>query len=258
MRNGPPKAALVDELSLTYPDSDFIQNLTASFARAGYSFDYYGPDKFTVDMFQNLPVQGYSVLIIRAHTAGPTIITSEPYSTSKYVYQQLVGQVGAAKISNQQAYFTISTEFVRQALHGKFHHATVILMGCSEAGQRQAFANAFVERGARYLVGWDSSVSGTYTDTSTATVVSALIQGKTIEASVGLIAEPDPTYHGRLGLIDWKTVAQQRISVLFQDIALISAIAVLLVFGPMVVFVVPRIAGSFPHPKIGRKHRPSK
>jgi hypothetical protein len=76
--SGQPRAALVDELSVTYPDPSFIQNAMTTLSSAGYTVEYLGPIRAGVQSFQDLPRGGYTLVIIRAHTAGSTIITSQP------------------------------------------------------------------------------------------------------------------------------------------------------------------------------------
>src|SRR5712692_1858814 len=71
------RAALIDELSVQYSDPGFLKNATKSLETAGYAVDYYGPDKFTVGLFRDLPTKGYGIIIVRAHTAGQSIVTAE-------------------------------------------------------------------------------------------------------------------------------------------------------------------------------------
>jgi hypothetical protein len=132
------KAALIDSLSLSDPDPSFVWNVTRSLSSVGITVDYYGPSQVTVGLFRNLPSQGYRMLIIRSHTATffgvPTslsIVTSEPYTKSRYVYEQLVGQVAPAVVRPGNTYFAITPSFVRDAMQGNFWGTVVIQMGCS-------------------------------------------------------------------------------------------------------------------------------
>src|SRR5439155_1437883 len=48
------RAVLIDGLSVSYPDPSFTNNVTKTLSSVGYTVDYNGPDKFTVDTLANL------------------------------------------------------------------------------------------------------------------------------------------------------------------------------------------------------------
>src|SRR2546427_8417601 len=64
------KAAIVDQLSGTFPNPSFDDNAKAALAGAGYTVDHYSTDQVTVDFFASLPSRGYGLIIIRAHSTG--------------------------------------------------------------------------------------------------------------------------------------------------------------------------------------------
>lgn len=110
----PPKAAIVDQLSLRQPNPAFVQSATATLEQAGYSVDYYPGDQVTVDFYRNLPTHGYELVVVRGHSAVPRkdlalpadvpqdildrvmaavgddvlLFTSEPYSETAYLDEQ--------------------------------------------------------------------------------------------------------------------------------------------------------------------------
>jgi len=235
------RAVLVDGLSVSYPNPSFTNNVTKTLSSVGYAVDYIGPDKFTVDTFANLPSQGYSLVIIRAHTAHSAIITSELYSSSKYVLEQLAGHVSPATIGTPVQYFAVEAQFISSASHGRFQNAIIVLMGCGDSGDRMTFASAFADRGARYMIGFDNSVSAQYTDSATLTLVSALAHGNTVQESVNVASSPDPVYHGQYGFVEASSVMQQRTEILLSQLALFATFGLLLVFGPLSVFLVPKL-----------------
>jgi hypothetical protein len=211
------KAALIDSLSLSDPDPPFVSNLTRTFSSAGIALDYYGPSQVTVGLFRNLPSQGYRMIIIRSHTATffgvPTslaIVTSEPYTKSKYVYEQLVGQIAPAVVRPGNTYFAITPSFVRDAMQGNFWGSVIIQMGCSTLQGHHAIATAFMVKGASAFVGWDDSVGSSYTDLTTKNFVSSLVHGHVIGEAVASAGGPDPTYNGRLSFLDPATVSHDR------------------------------------------------
>src|SRR3989454_4140072 len=124
------RAVLIDGLSVSYPDPSFTNNVTKTLSSVGYTVDYIGPDKFTVDTLANLPSQGYGLVIIRAHTAHSAIITSEPYTSSKYVFAQLAGHVSPATIGTSAEYFAVAAQFISSESHGRFQNSIIVLMGC--------------------------------------------------------------------------------------------------------------------------------
>src|SRR5881398_825409 len=168
------RAVLIDGLSVNNPDPSFTDNVTRTLSSVGYTVDYIGPDKFTVDTLANLPSQGYGLVIIRAHTAHSAIITSEPYTSSKYVFAQLAGHISPATIGTPVEYFAVAAQFISSESHGRFQNSIIVLMGCGDPGDRETFGAAFADKGAGYLIGFDNSVSAQFTDSETSTLVSAL------------------------------------------------------------------------------------
>jgi len=235
------RAVLIDGLSVSYPDPSFTNNVTKTLSSVGYSVDYIGPDKFTVDTFANLPSQGYSLVIIRAHTANSAIITSEPYASSKYVFEQLAGRVSPATIGTPVEYFAVTAQFISSESHGRFQNSIIVLMGCGDPGDRATFGAAFVDKGAGYLIGFDNSVSAQFTDSETSTLVSALAHGNTVQESVGLASGSDPVYHGQFGFVVASSVLQQRTVNLLSQLSLFVTFGFLLLFGPLSVFLVPKL-----------------
>src|SRR5947208_13541827 len=235
------RAVLIDGLSVSYPNPSFTNNVTKTLSSAGYSVDYIGPDKFTVDTLANLPSQGYGLVIIRAHTAPSAIITSEPYTSSKYVFAQLAGNVSPATIGTPVEYFAVAAQFISSESHGRFQNSIIVLMGCGDPGDRETFGAAFADKGAGYLIGFDNSVSAQFTDSETSTLVSALAHGNTVQESVSLASSPDPVYRGQFGFVVASSILQQRTVNLLSELSLFAIFFIILVFGPLSVFLVPKL-----------------
>ncbi len=64
---GPPKAAIVDQLSLTVPNPDFARDARATLEQAGYEVDYYPGEDVTVDFDRQFPFLNYDVIVFRSH-----------------------------------------------------------------------------------------------------------------------------------------------------------------------------------------------
>ena len=114
-------------------------------------------------------------------------------------------------------------------------------MGCGDPGDRATFGAAFVDKGAGYLIGFDNSVSAQFTDSETSTLVSALAHGNTVQESVGLASGSDPVYHGQFGFVVASSVLQQRTVNLLSQLSLFVTLGFLLLFGPLSVFLVPKL-----------------
>lgn len=203
------KAAIVDQLSLTFPNQTFIQTVTNILEQANYTVDYYSGSQVTVDFYRNLPTHGYSLTLLRVHStalerqgqkfvSSPVFLfTNENYSTSAYVYEQLTDQLGRGSYTMPLPpyYFAIAPGFVTSSMNGRFQNTTIIMMGCQSLNN-PTMAEAFVEKGATACIGWNSSVSADRTDQATAYLLQHLIaQKETIKQAVdGTLKEvgPDP------------------------------------------------------------------
>jgi len=206
------KAAILDHLSLTMPNQTFVDTATSILQQAGYSVDYYQGEKVTVDLFRNLPTYGYSIVILRVHSGANAdlkavgFFTAEPYSTTKYLYEQLDGQLvkiyyNATSDGGNQEYFGINKNFIEKSAKGTFPNATIIMMGC-EGLAFPDMAKAFVGKGAKVYVGWSGPVSGSHTDEATICLLQHLVlKNETIRQGIeNTIREvgTDPAYQSQL------------------------------------------------------------
>ena len=238
------RAAIIDELSLTYDDAYFIQNVTQSLRSSGYSVDYYSPDQVTVELFRNLPSRNYGLILVRSHTASTAgIITGEPYSQNRYVYEQVSDQLvrGVVPLSGQ-TYFAVEAGFVGSEMQGRFPDSTIVLMGCGGLQSSHKLAEAFIDKGARFFVGWTSSVSAAQTDITASVLVHELARGGTVNNAVGIADQyPDTVYNSHLAYLSWDQVSSQQLDMFLYAVTSWSIVAVLLVFGPALVILIPRL-----------------
>ncbi len=216
-----PRAAIVDQLSLTVPNPAFVEDATATLETAGYAVDYFPGEEVTVDFYRELPKHGYDLVIVRAHagqvktvnssgdvveTWGSALFTAEPYSKWRYTDEQReLNLLSVAYYSFRNApedqYFAILPEFVASSMKGDFDGASVILMGC-EVLTDPELAQAFVDKGAGAVVGWDGTVSASHTDAATLNMLEHLVlEDLSLEAAAQLAASevgPDPFYGSTL------------------------------------------------------------
>jgi hypothetical protein len=209
------KAVIVDQVSLTFPNQTFIETAASALTGAGFTVDYFSGENVTVDFYRTLPTRGYGVVILRVHSAGYAVsgmrslelqlFTSEPYSETRYVPEQLRDEVGMVLYSSAQlpseAYFGIGPNFVQQCMKDKFEGTIIILMGCDGLDGTQ-MANAFIEKGARTYISWNGSVSESYADQATIQLLQHLVaEGQTVKQAVENTMKevgPDPAYNNTL------------------------------------------------------------
>ncbi len=213
--SGPPRAAIVDQLSLTSPNPGFVEAATETLEQAGYVVDYYPGEQVTVDFYRNLPTHGYDLLIMRVHAARrpevlasklpdeASLFTSELYDRTKHVDEQ--NDLRLVKVSYyegaKEVYFGIRSDFITSSMKGNFDGATIVLMGCDTTRGR-AMAEAFLQKGAKAVVGWSDLVSAVHTDEATERLLQKVtLDGlPTAEAVEQTMEEvgPDPSFGSTL------------------------------------------------------------
>jgi hypothetical protein len=217
-QSGPPKAAIVDQLSLTYPNPSFRDQAAALFQQAGYEVDYFPGEEVTVDFLRNLASRHYKYLILRVHStvelreAGGAVsrdetflFTGEPYSRTKYADERLAGYLVRTHYSEDDPsyYYGIAPSFIASKMKGSFDGATVILMGCDSLSSDSA-ARAFVSKGAKVVIGWTGGVSADHTDAATERLLDYLLmESRTPSDAVAQTMTevgPDPSYGSKLVL----------------------------------------------------------
>jgi hypothetical protein len=206
--------AIVDQLALYYPNHVFIDNAVNYSKAAGFSADVIQGESVTVDFYKQLPTKGYRLIVLRTHsssvyrgsssTQGVFLFTAEPYSETKYVLEQTQGIVKICTTDNKTEYFAIGPEFVRNTalgMKGRFQNTVILITGCQGLNDTR-LAEAFIERGASVIVGWDQPVDLTHTDNATTHLLQDIfLKNFTIKQAVddtmNNVGE-DPTYKSRL------------------------------------------------------------
>jgi len=194
--------ALIDQLASQYPDPSFVEAVRSETVSFGLRFDYIGPNGATVDYFANLPRYDYSLVIMRIHgsvVGAPILATSEKYKQDSHIAEQIWDRIGAVKI-NDTLYFALEAPFVTYEMCGRFPGTMILVMGCD--GFDKAFGDAFVQRGASALIGWDKAVTVAHTDSAFEQLVKLLLAGGTVSGSVQSVMDslgPDPQTGSSLG-----------------------------------------------------------
>jgi hypothetical protein len=183
----PPTAVIVDQLSLTFPNPDFVERVTALFEQDGYAVDYVPGEAVTVEFYRTLAEQGYDYVLLRVHSAQlqdlwrgryhdeAVLFSSDQYSPELYRDEQWDLELTWAYTGRgAPEYFSITANFIERAMAGNFAGATVVMMGCGGLDTERT-AQAFVRRGAGAVVGWDGFVSADHTDEATALLIEKLL-----------------------------------------------------------------------------------
>ncbi|MEX0785178.1 MAG: hypothetical protein WD939_00935 [Dehalococcoidia bacterium] len=125
---GPPKAAIVDQLSLTFPNEDFSSEATGLLEAAGYEVEYIPGEQVTVDFYRTLPQRDYDFVLLRSHagryesngvqTEDAPLFTSEFYSQTRHLDDQRANRLTISlyedeRLNDDNAYFSIPAEFVQ-------------------------------------------------------------------------------------------------------------------------------------------------
>jgi len=215
---GPLRAAIVDQLELTVPNPEFVASGTSILEEAGYAVDYYPGKEVTVEFYRSLPARGYDLIILRTHSGlvaredGPgftdkaVLFTANPYNPQTDLARLRVDDRPrlasvAYEVRVPPFYLGIKPEFVAESMQGDFDGATVILMGC-DLLRGKSMAEAFIQRGAGEVVGWDRSVTAEHTDAATERLLQHMVVDglSTKEAVARTMQElgPDPAFDSQL------------------------------------------------------------
>jgi hypothetical protein len=206
------KAAIVDQLSTTYPNDNFNNEVTAMLKSYGFQVDVYQGNQVTVSFYQNLPSRGYKLIILRTHSGmmqspqssqqAVSLFTNEPFNPLKHLLEQLNHQLMKVQVDdNSPLLFGIPPNFITENVKGNFDNAVVIVSGCSGLYEDN-LAQAFVQKGASAFLSWDGSVNLDYVDNATIDLVKNLTSSdssleKAVSDTMAAIG-PDPAFKSYL------------------------------------------------------------
>ncbi len=208
--DGPLRAAIVDQLALTFPNQLFREEATETLEAAGYEVEYIPGELVTVDYYRELATHDYDLIVLRIHAARnetdddgkliqlAELFTSERFSEAQHVYEQETGQIGAVYYDDpEETYFGIGPRFIVDSMIGEFDGTTIVMMGCNGLVSEQ-MAEAFVRKGAGSFISWNDLVSVDHTDTATLNLLDQLLVENlsSSDAAAATMAEvgPDPYY----------------------------------------------------------------
>jgi len=197
--DGPPKAAIIDQLYDEMPNENFHQKATEYLEAAGYEVDIFTTKDVTVDFYKNLPTMNYKYVVLRSHSIGSDgssddsvkLFTGERYTEDKYIMEQLSGyvkkgtplldvafvvgtqdsskwlevngtrilKVKAEVIDQTRDKYFVITPKLVEELMVGKFSGTTFVLGGCETLSNTSLAKPLIERGASLVVGWDDSVS---------------------------------------------------------------------------------------------------
>ncbi len=212
--SGPPRAGIVDQLSLTFPNPDFIDEATAILEAADYVVEYFPGEEVTVDFYASLPDRDFDMILLRTHSdrlvgewqgepVDETILfSSEPWDDDKYLEEKANKRITSARyFQGCERLFGISPDFVEDSMKGNFDGALVIAMGCDATGSSRT-AESFINKGAEAFIGWNELASATHTDLATESLLRHLVEDdlSAQEAVAQTMSDvgPDPAYNSEL------------------------------------------------------------
>jgi hypothetical protein len=205
---GPPKAAIIDQLSSSlltdssrHVNQTFVSTAEALLYTHFPEVDYYS-DNATVESYRDLPSMGYKLILWRAHSAVDesdgyiAISTSENNATSNYP-QYANGELTLCKIENDpKFYFAITPKFIADVMTGSFQDTVIILMSCNGLGQGYTkTAEALEEKGALVIISWDEWIESNDNDNAIALLLNYLLNDNyTIGQAVAKVPQqPGPS-----------------------------------------------------------------
>ncbi len=208
--DGPLRAAIVDQLDLTFPNQLFREEATETLEAAGYEVEYIPGELVTVDYYRELATHGYDLIVLRIHAALQQksttdgriqlaeLFTSERFSEAQHVDEFETGQVGAVVYEDGgEEYFGIGPRFIVDSMVGEFDGTTIVMMGCNGLVSEQ-MAEAFIRKGAGSFISWNDLVSVEHTDTATLNLLDHMLVDdlSSSDAAAATMAEvgPDPYY----------------------------------------------------------------
>jgi hypothetical protein len=206
------RAVIVDQLSSVKENEAFVTNVTEQLEDYGFQVDIYQGNNVTVDLYRQLPAQGYKLIVFRAHsgllaenevTQDRTVLfTNEGYSQLSHYDDQLHDRLVMARVDQYHPMvFGIPPKFISESMKGKFDDSVVIMMGCSGLFERD-LAQAFVGKGASAYIAWNGTVELNYVDEATPYLIEQLCSGnvtlkEAVDSTMAVIG-PDPDHKAGL------------------------------------------------------------
>jgi hypothetical protein len=193
-----PEAAIVDHLSFRSETTNqtFVDVSRSMLEKAGFVVGYYRGGEVNVDFYKSFLRYGYSLIVLRVHSAiiGNTtslgLFTSEHFdydkATTTYYWDVYHKRLVEAYFTEEErergeSYFAIAPHFIEE--YGNFRDTTIIMMGC-DGLKHSKTAEAFIKKGAKVCIGWNGLVSTRHTDLATTCLLQSLTRKNPVSEAV--------------------------------------------------------------------------
>jgi len=220
-------AAIIDQLHDSIPNKFNQQKTLEYLEQAGFDVDVYTTEDITVDFYKKLPSMNYKFIIFRTHSLEEVtelqnstfLFTGEKYDVTKYIQEQLSGQVARGipiyeqelmelqesnELGEDKMYFVVGSKMVDELMVGKFPQTVIIIGGC-ESVRNHDLAESLIFRGASTVIGWDSTINSYENDRVMLALLEEILINKiNIHDSIVSVMEefgPDLQYSSKLHYI---------------------------------------------------------
>jgi hypothetical protein len=218
-----PRAAIIDQTGYSFPSPDFIDQAEAYLEEAGYAVTYHAPEEVTVSFYRMLPDKGYDFILFQTHSTsevvvrddekseedvkpGPFLFTTELYEKQRHLTLQMTDQVRASELffEGSPQLFAVGPEFVRRSMRGLFPDTVIIIGGCQSLAEPD-LAQAFLDKGASVVIGWDEMVNLSHNNRAVLRLLEAMLAEdqapqEAVETTMAEVG-PDPGYDSSLDLM---------------------------------------------------------
>ena len=184
-----PRAVIIDPLHDITTDLNFTREAIDLLLTHGYRVDTVIGDDVTVEALKQ--ISGYDLVVLRVHSGvfdeGVWFFTCEEFDGSKYVLEQLSGEVHIATCpSDPRLLFAVGSRFVAH-YWGELDGSLVVLMGCDGLSESD-LGEAFVGGGAFGVVGWDGPVTLDASDVAVLDFLELYLSGVDVGDAVGVVS----------------------------------------------------------------------
>jgi hypothetical protein len=218
-----PRAAIIDQTGYSFPSPDFLARAEAYLEQAGYAVTYHPPEEITVSFYRTLADKGYDFILFQTHSTGevvlrdqdkaasdfapgPFLFTTELYAQQRHLRLQMSDRVRAGELffEGSPELFAVGPEFVRRSMQGLFPDTVIVIGGCQSLAAPD-LAEAFLEKGASVVIGWDEMVNLSHNNRAVLRLLEAMLvegmsPGEAVERTMTEVG-PDPAYESSLDLM---------------------------------------------------------
>jgi hypothetical protein len=177
------KAVILDQLYGENLEFGFTERCILMLESEGYRVSVYRGENVTAELFHDLD-WGSDIVILRVHSGvfdgGTWLFPHEKYDSSKYVLEQLGGEVNIGRCGSlDYPVFAVSCAFFEDSVESR--SGLVVLMGCNGL-EKNDLCEVMYRDGIGAVVGWSGSVTVEETDEVVFEFLVSMISGEDLAA----------------------------------------------------------------------------